>query len=468
MSREWSLGPEFELRCEVKAKEILIIYLIEGTAEIFGIELALNRKYCFHDDNIALFTWSGCKVKTEGNCEAIYISHETPMVNIININAQLEARRDVALANDDRGPRVMIVGPHDSGKSTLARILGAYATRLDRLPILVDLDVGLGMLSVPGCVGAVPLDKNSFDVEGNFELSTPLIYYFGHTNPAENIQLYKHHITNLATKVNLRQENDLNSLSSGLIIKTFGWIDGQGYDLLLDIITLYSVDIVIVIGHDRLYSSLTSLNLPDRDPITVVKLSKSGGTVNRSDSDRRRLRRSKITEYFYGKRSSNDLINSLSTILSSSTALSLQSQIDSLPNHYSPSRIDLSLKNYTLLKPGGIQLPQSMMPIGVTSDKKLTNLSELKLIPCPLTVEMEHTVIGVLHGINTLYSTTPRLPLDNINNEEFLNLLLNANVGGFICVVKVDLEHDILTVLSPRTNEIPSANLFVGSIKWVE
>ncbi len=59
----------------------------------------------------------------------------------------------------------MIVGPHDSGKGSLARILSAYATRLDRTPVLVDLDVGLGMLSVPGCVAAVPLDRNCFDVE---------------------------------------------------------------------------------------------------------------------------------------------------------------------------------------------------------------------------------------------------------------------------------------------------------------
>lgn len=59
----------------------------------------------------------------------------------------------------------MIVGPYDSGKSTLARILSAYATRLDRTPILVDLDVGLGMISVPGCIGAVPLDKTCFDIE---------------------------------------------------------------------------------------------------------------------------------------------------------------------------------------------------------------------------------------------------------------------------------------------------------------
>lgn len=61
--------------------------------------------------------------------------------------------------------QVLVVGPHDSGKTTTARILSSYATRLERTPLFVDLDVGGGLLSVPGCIGAVPLDKSSFQVE---------------------------------------------------------------------------------------------------------------------------------------------------------------------------------------------------------------------------------------------------------------------------------------------------------------
>ena len=33
------------------------------------------------------------------------------MVSYVNTHAQLEAIRDIALANADRGPRVIIVGP---------------------------------------------------------------------------------------------------------------------------------------------------------------------------------------------------------------------------------------------------------------------------------------------------------------------------------------------------------------------
>lgn len=302
------------------------------------------------------------------------------------------------------------------------------------------------------------------------------MYYFGHTNPAENVPLYKNHLTTLAQKINLRQENDLNSSASGIIVSTSGWIDGAGYDILLDIIRLYSIDLVIVIGHDRLYSLLSAhaasavVSQDPSNPLTVIKLPKSGGTVYRSDADRRRLRKSKITEYFYGKRSPSDLMTSLNSL--STAASSLQSQIESLPNRFSPSRIELSLKNYTLLKPGGIQLPQSMMPLGQLIERKQTSINELKLVPCPLSIDMEHTVIAVLHGTNTLHGAptliTPSTLSETVGGDDPLQLLLGTNVAGFICVVKIDLEHDILTVLSPCPGHLPSTNLLVGSIKWVE
>ena len=103
---EWVVPAESELRCEVKERENLSLFVVEGSAEIFGVELALNTKYSFHDENIAVFSWRGCKLRTEGNCEAIYTSSETPMVSVVNVNSYLESRRDVATANGESGPRV--------------------------------------------------------------------------------------------------------------------------------------------------------------------------------------------------------------------------------------------------------------------------------------------------------------------------------------------------------------------------
>lgn len=53
----------------------------------------------------------------------------------------------------------------DQGKSTLAQILASYAVRLDRTPIMIDLDVGQGTFCIPGCITAAPLDKTCLNVE---------------------------------------------------------------------------------------------------------------------------------------------------------------------------------------------------------------------------------------------------------------------------------------------------------------
>jgi len=111
----WTLRAETELRCEVDSSgDPLVIRLKDGTAEIFGIELAVGKDYTFKDENIAVYTWYGCILETSGGGEraVFYESERTPMVAYANTHAQLEARRDVALANGVYGPRVSLRSSH--------------------------------------------------------------------------------------------------------------------------------------------------------------------------------------------------------------------------------------------------------------------------------------------------------------------------------------------------------------------
>ena len=104
---EYVLNAESELRCEVSDSEPLTLKLLEGNAEIFGIEMALNKDYKFLDENFAVFSWYGCKLEAQSSGgENLYIADSTPMVSYVNTHAQLEFRRDVALSNQDIGPRV--------------------------------------------------------------------------------------------------------------------------------------------------------------------------------------------------------------------------------------------------------------------------------------------------------------------------------------------------------------------------
>ena len=78
-----------------------------------------------------------------------------------------------------RGPRVIIVGPEDSGKSTLCRTLLAYAARMGWQPTWIDLDIGQGGITVPGCVSACPVDRLCLSVEHGLERLTPIAFFTG-------------------------------------------------------------------------------------------------------------------------------------------------------------------------------------------------------------------------------------------------------------------------------------------------
>jgi polyribonucleotide 5'-hydroxyl-kinase len=58
-----------------------------------------------------------------------------------NLASALQEKREQARLSKAIGPRLMITGAAQSGKSTLCRILVNYAVKLGWSPILVDLDI---------------------------------------------------------------------------------------------------------------------------------------------------------------------------------------------------------------------------------------------------------------------------------------------------------------------------------------
>jgi polyribonucleotide 5'-hydroxyl-kinase len=114
--------------------------LTEGQGEIFGTELAPNQTYRFQGRKAAVFTWTGCKIETTGSNVVEYVGHETSMETNLNIHVALENLREEAERNDAVGPRVMIVGPGDVGKTSMAKTLLGYGARNGNSVVLVDID----------------------------------------------------------------------------------------------------------------------------------------------------------------------------------------------------------------------------------------------------------------------------------------------------------------------------------------
>ena len=171
------------------------------------------------------------------------------MMIYANLHFALEKLRDKASAEEREGPRVLVVGPENSGKTSLVKILTAYATKLSRQPVVVNLDPKEGMLSIPGTISAMTF-TSVMDVENGWGSSPmngpsqvpvklPLVYPMGLANPEEKTLIYKPVVTRLALSVMNRLQDDLEAKESGVIIDTPGVISqGKGgYELIQHIVS---------------------------------------------------------------------------------------------------------------------------------------------------------------------------------------------------------------------------------------
>ncbi|CAG8574179.1 28600_t:CDS:10, partial [Dentiscutata erythropus] len=312
ISKEWKLEPEHEFRFEVDFGTTVKLKLISGTAEIYGTEIGIGPEYEFSGRKVAVFTWHGI-------CSVEYVANETPMTSYLNMHLALEQRREAAKAKGEQGPRVIIVGPEDVGKTSLSKILLAYALRQSRQPIFVDLD---GSITMPGTLTATPINQ-IIDVEEGFGSSAttspslgssmlPIVYYYGYPDPGENVKLYKVLTAKLAQSVKRRIAEDDDARISGMVIDTSGLIDSTGYEIIQ-----HCVDVV------------------DREKVF-----------------RRQVQMRKIREYFYG-----------------------------LPKfELSPCSTLINLNDINIYRVGvGSLAPSSALPIGI--DRKVSETQLVKVEP---------------------------------------------------------------------------------------
>jgi polyribonucleotide 5'-hydroxyl-kinase len=240
ISRTKELAANTEYRFEVAFSRTLTIKLQTGTAEFFGTELAPLATYTFQGTKGAIFTWHGCTLEVGGDVESDYIAEETPMLSCANLHFALESLRDGSAASGsaEMGPRVLIVGPENSGKTSLAKTLTAYAAKCGRQPMVINLDPRQGMLSPPGSFSAA-VYSSIVDIEEGWGSSPisgpslipvkmPMVYHYGLKDPEEG-KVFKPLVTRMALAVMSRLEVDKLSKQAGFIIDSSGAISqGKG------------------------------------------------------------------------------------------------------------------------------------------------------------------------------------------------------------------------------------------------
>lgn len=414
-------------------------------------------------------------------------SSDTTVASMVAIHQRLEARRQAAASTGSYGPRVMVAGPTDVGKSTMVRTLATYAARLGWAPTLVDLDVGQGDTLAPGCIAASPVDIRCVDpaADGGWQGRTPLVYFPGSTNPDAVMPVWEHHTCQLARGVNARMVSDATARASGLFINTAGWVEGKGYGMLLHAAKAFNADVVLVLGQETLVTRLKSakgladiqlppLPTPAADPVAA----KTGGALTSSstasapsaaaggaqagagadatETDAAEVEegawsaqpalppRPHTTAIVYVKRSAG--------VVPRSRVVRQQSRNERVRQYFYGAQGDLMPTAHTLLleevhvvSVGGGVLDALLLPVGKESllhPLRVTELSDSEL------EDLVHQVLAV-----SFASKQDAVP--------------HVNVAGFVHVLGVDVAKGTMRVMSPNSKKLPGKFLICGSVKWV-
>ena len=107
----------------------------------------------------------------------------------------------------------------------------------------------------------------------------------------------------MALSVTSRLEESPPIKRSGLIIDTPGTLNDPktNYDLITHIISEFSINMVLTLGSERLTSDLTRrFSTQKEDPITVLRITKPSGAVERDSTFMKTLRTQQLRHYFFG------------------------------------------------------------------------------------------------------------------------------------------------------------------------
>jgi polyribonucleotide 5'-hydroxyl-kinase len=485
------LQPQEELRVEVSFSQshACSFTLQKGSCELWGCELALGKPYTIHQGGVklALFTWHGCVVDVDagGHLEISYIGirDETEFqVSFVNTHAQLEALRDdaaSAIASDaqtqTQGPRVLIVGPPESGKTSLCKTLIAYACKLGRTPLWVDLDPMENALSVPGTLAVAPMTAAAVTVETYCTTGLPpnsihpLVEWHGSSNQL-HADLFGAQVESLAAKINQRLEGDEQARSSGIIVNTNGsMIQDEGFDLLKKVADSLQITVILVMGHDRLYSMLTthyktnanssnSSPDPQEGAVKILKLPRSGGIVSRSADYTRSARSRSVKRYFYG-----EMVDPPATATSSSTTSSSAKNGASTSANpatapakvpqLTPFLLQLPFADITIYKLSSIALSASLLPVAAAQSTDAIQIQKVEWAEA-----LQHMVLAVCHPA----------AVEKYEMSQRARDLVTAGVAGFCAVERVIMETDMVHLLSPCAGSLPSQTLLCGDVTWME
>ncbi|KAF7311476.1 mRNA cleavage and polyadenylation factor CLP1 [Mycena kentingensis (nom. inval.)] len=476
--QEWILAPTTEYRFELDPDTSLAVKLLHGDAEVFGAELAVNVIYLFGQEcKAAIYTWEGCTIEmSQPSTE--YVSDETPMGVYANVHTAFEQMRVRALRKlrgspvpdyeRDRPtdpPRVLVVGPENSGKTTLCKILTNYAVRTNQgwSPLLVNLDPSEGGWAAPGAIGAAPIHTpiptntpasplgtaaSSAPSALSSNALLPLAYWYGHSEIKRNPLLVERIIRNLGDSVKdkIQANPQGKGATAGFIVDTPSSFAAGNNDerqrMIRATIDAFQINTILVVGHEKLN---VELQRAYASQLAVVKVPKSGGVVELDHLYRERVHKFQLHTYFYGQVIPPPPGLPAAALIGSET---LSTSV------LAPSSTIINFDDLAIFRIGAESMaPSSALPIGAARA-----VSETQAVP----IDPSAPGSGLLNAV--LAVLAPRADAEHAYDEEILDL----PISGFIVVTNLDIPHRKMTILSPNQGSVVGRTAVIGSYEWQE
>ena len=238
--------------------------------------------------------------------------------------------------------------------------------------------------------------------------------------------------------------------SSGIIVNTNGWIQDEGFQLLLHTVQVMKITIVLIMGHDRLYSMMSSHIKKFPDDVVqpkVIKLPRSGGTVSREAAFLRQARSRSMKRYFYG-----DVVEPIAHATAASSNSAQAVTLTRVPQ-LTPFLNQVQFNTLTIYKLSAIALSASLLPVGAGQSTDVIQVQKVDL-----SESLQHALVAVCHPhAVAAYQRSGRA-----------RDLYEAGVAGFCAVERVVMDTDTVHLLCPCAGNLPSQTLLLGEITWME
>jgi polyribonucleotide 5'-hydroxyl-kinase len=207
------------------------------------------------------------------------------------------------------------------------------------------------------------------------------------------------------------------------------------------------VNVIISLGSERLHSDMVRRfdghKTANDDPITVIKLDKSGGCADRDDTYLQQMRQAQIREYFFGDKRRTLSPHTQTVDFNSITIYKIR-ECKSITNCYPTSPFTKAPQEPLTTSPANSMLA-SFLPGGDEEPED----QDLFDVVTPSS-QLLHCILAVLYA----------------SQHDSQDAIRDASVMGFVYVAEVDEKKQRMKILAPLSGKLGNRPMVWGS--WPE